>query len=68
MQISAGIDTTTNKYPLVFGPRPIPHACPICQGRGTMAKYFYQNELPAADGNAESVPCRSCGGGGIVWG
>ena len=50
-------------------PSPAPHKCPVCDGRGSMARSFYDPNWYQAPnyigGNTE--PCRSCDGRGIVW-
>jgi hypothetical protein len=51
-----------------------PHRCPVCEGRGTVSREFY--EMPATKLDFTTLPnqttieretCRSCNGMGIVW-
>jgi len=45
---------------------PIPHRCPVCEGRGMVQ---WDPDLPFGDSaNAGPWPCRACSGTGIVWG
>ena len=41
-----------------------PHVCPVCQGKRTVSPLLYEGYGTAAAGD---VPCRTCGGSGIVW-
>ena len=43
----------------------IPHKCPVCEGRGTVAHNFYsQSELSS---NTAREQCKSCHGIGIIY-
>lgn len=43
----------------------VPHRCPVCEGRGTVAAGFYQ---PGAEKVSSSRDqCRSCSGKGVLW-
>lgn len=55
-----------------------PHICPVCEGRQTVSRWFYEEmpdevafrEDPENDGDPPDVhvvPCRSCRGTGVVW-
>jgi DnaJ-class molecular chaperone len=44
-----------------------PHVCPICGGRGKVAKGFYDGvglQISTTDTTPET--CRACGGRGII--
>jgi hypothetical protein len=47
-----------------------PYCCPVCQGKGLVPMGFYtaigQEHFSASDTAPER--CRSCGGGGVLWG
>jgi hypothetical protein len=46
-----------------------PHKCPVCNGRQVIPETFYTTQpggTPVSSGCGE-VPCRSCGGTGILW-
>ena len=49
----------------VEGRGQVPHACPICVGRGTVPKNFYSGGTMTTDLTPEQ--CRSCLGTGILW-
>lgn len=43
--------------------------CPVCHGKGTMPKRFYEGDdsWRPSDCGGERVTCRTCRGEGIVW-
>ena len=43
-----------------------PHRCPVCNGSGSVDEHFYK-QSPLAGTTLNRVPCRSCGGAGVVW-
>lgn len=42
-----------------------PHTCPVCQGRQRVPASLYG--LPMSTAVPSDVPCRSCGGTGVLW-
>ena len=47
-----------------------PYRCPVCGGVGMMPQSFYNPSPfgpPSTTGGEMRVPCRACGGRGIVW-
>ena len=40
--------------------------CPVCEGRGTVLKGFYDGMLPADSSNPNQEPCKSCDGKGYL--
>lgn len=46
--------------------RPFP--CPVCLGKGTVNQGFYEGYSTSYSTSTGYIPCRSCGGSGIVWG
>lgn len=50
-----------------FVPSPkVPHRCPVCHGSGHVGGNFY-NQLGLVTTASSLVPCRSCGGTGVLW-
>ena len=72
MKDPAGVQTWTIYSDHVNPPRsnPFPYRCPVCEGRGIVAMGFYM--ATGATWGVGTIfgpeQCRSCGGGGIVWG
>jgi hypothetical protein len=48
----------------------IPHACPVCNGAGTISKppYVAGDQMQWGDSGTAPYPCPACGGTGIIWG
>lgn len=43
------------------------HECPVCIGRGTVPAGFYESSGPTfTSAGMATVPCRGCGGNGVV--
>ena len=42
-----------------------PHKCPVCNGKGAVPCNFYMGTQTT---NAGDIPCRACGGSGVLWG
>ena len=41
---------------------PVPHRCPVCEGRGSVPNGFYVQSEGTND-----QPCQACGGTGVLW-
>ena len=52
-------------------PGPQPYRCPVCGGAGVVHPNFYGTDPPwGYQGTMIRgfIPCRACGGTGLVWG
>jgi len=45
-----------------------PHLCPVCNGKGTVPRGFYEHGDFVSSTNAGPEQCKACLGQGIVWG
>ncbi len=47
----------------------IPHACPVCNGQGTVSKppWIAGDVTEWTSGDTQFYPCKACNGTGIVW-
>lgn len=50
-----------------------PHVCPLCKGCGAVPESFYNPPdpfvyQPSTTCGETYVPCRACGGMGVIWG
>jgi hypothetical protein len=43
----------------------VPFRCPVCEGRGSMPRGFYDRSTTVS--SLEPEQCRACRGCGIVW-
>jgi len=43
-----------------------PRCCPVCHGSGLVPAALYIGE--SITGSVGKMPCRSCGGTGVIWG
>jgi hypothetical protein len=59
--------TGTLNFPSNWSPpiMQIPHRCPVCEGRGSVAEDFYPDDPPFPEFN--KTHCRTCLGAGILW-
>ena len=42
------------------------HVCPVCGGTGKKPKAFYEPGDAGGTGDWSLVPCRACGGSGVI--
>jgi hypothetical protein len=45
----------------------IPHACPVCKGRGEVEKAIAQHEAQPKYEGSEIYACHVCGGSCLIW-
>jgi len=45
----------------------IPHACPVCKGRGEIAKDIAQHEAQPKYDGSEIYACHVCSGSCLIW-
>ncbi len=45
-----------------------PHTCPVCEGRGTVPCGFYSHQEHFTSSSTSPETCKTCNGGGILWG
>lgn len=59
-------DEPYSRYMSINNYKMSPHQCPVCYGHGTLPAHFYAENRGTS--LAGEVPCKSCGGLGIIWG
>lgn len=45
---------------------PVPHTCPVCNGRGNVPSGFYNHYYLPSSNTTTPIPCQTCNGSGIV--
>jgi DnaJ-class molecular chaperone len=64
------IDSSSFKLPVAHPGERYPYSCPVCHGTGHVAAGFYSQTTGqwSITTTAGFETCRSCGGGGVIWG